>query len=108
MKKEHIGFVADALFALFDTSDGPKRPVPTFPLQEATDHQLYQAVLLVKRHDPLLATECSEIYDTAQLTAHQSRVLEMRLNGWTFEEIGRRRGHTKQAAQRIFFRHSRS
>jgi hypothetical protein len=99
-----ISFVADALFALCDTSQlvPCERRVKTVLMQEVPENLLYQAILLVKGHEPLLEVECREIYTKADLTPLQSKVLEMRLKGWTFEEIGRKRGHTKQGAQNIF------
>lgn len=50
----------------------------------------------------LLRREWDAIFDRAQLTPKQRAVLFARLNGWTFEEIGRRGGHSKQAAQNVF------
>jgi DNA-binding NarL/FixJ family response regulator len=50
----------------------------------------------------LLRAEWSLVADAAHLTANQQSVFEKRLSGWTFEEIGRQRGHSKQAAQNIF------
>ncbi len=50
----------------------------------------------------LLAREWSCAMLGAKLTQRQTVVVSMRLDGRTFEEIGARCGHTKQAAQRIF------
>jgi DNA-binding NarL/FixJ family response regulator len=62
----------------------------------------YGALLRRFGHDSLLASECEEVYHMAKLTPRQSEVLSMRLEGYSFEEIGRHRRHTKQGAQRIF------
>lgn len=99
-----ISFVADALFALCDPTPHVPfcRQVKAELMDEVPENLLYQAILLAKGHEPLLEVECREIYTNAHLTPLQSKVLEMRLTGWTFEEIGRRRGHTKQGAQNIF------
>jgi hypothetical protein len=103
MNKEDLSFVADALLALCDAPSERRRPTTcSLPESELPHTQLYQAILRGKGHEPLLANECQEIYHRAKLTPHQSKVLEMRLGGWTFEEIGKRRGHSKQAAQNIF------
>lgn len=50
----------------------------------------------------LWKVEWEAIFDLAELTGAQARVLAWRLDGWTFEEIGRRRGHSKQGAQSVF------
>jgi len=52
--------------------------------------------------DYLRRQEWQRIVDRARLTPKQQAVIVARLNGWTFEEIGRRFGHTKQAAQNVF------
>lgn len=49
----------------------------------------------------LLGREWAEVLARARLTDAQRAVLELRRRGWTFVEIGRSRGHTKQSAQRI-------
>ena len=103
MNKDHISFVTDALLTICDDScDARSRQPRVEPLDWLEDTQLYQAMLRGKRHDTLLANECREIYNTARLTRRQSKVLEMRLGWWTFEEIGVKRGHTRQGAQQIF------
>ncbi len=53
--------------------------------------------------DALLESEWADIVAAADLTEVQTDVLSLRLAGFTFEEIGQRRGHTKQGAQNIFF-----
>lgn len=51
----------------------------------------------------LLQNEWAEVIENARLTAKQAEVLNLRLSGYTFEEIGVEGGHTKQGSQRIFF-----
>lgn len=51
--------------------------------------------------DYLFQREWAEIVALAGLTAAQAMVLELRSRGLTFEEIGRRRGCTKQGAQNV-------
>lgn len=50
----------------------------------------------------LLTQEWNAIIAEADLTEAQFEVIDLRIEGYTFEEIGRRRGHTKQGAARIF------
>ncbi len=50
----------------------------------------------------LLIAEWIDVLQIAQLTAHQEQVFLLRASGWTFESIGRKRGHSKQGAQNIF------
>jgi hypothetical protein len=51
----------------------------------------------------LVESEWSEVKRLAGLTPVQEEVVAMRLEGHTFEDIGRIRGHTKQGAQNVFF-----
>ncbi|MCW5937529.1 MAG: hypothetical protein KIT11_09510 [Fimbriimonadaceae bacterium] len=51
----------------------------------------------------LITQEWIEVTEAAGLTEGQLEVVRLRLAGNTFEEIGRRRGHTKQGAQNVFF-----
>src|SRR5687767_14418743 len=104
MIKDDISFVAEALFALCEPTPRPPRNWQFRPelLPDVPEKLLYQAILLAKGHEPLLEIECREIYNNAHLTPLQSMVLELRLKGWTFEEIGSRRGRSKQSAQNIF------
>lgn len=50
----------------------------------------------------LVRREWTEIVRDANLTQSQFAVFELRAQGWTFEEIGLSRGHSKQGAQSIF------
>jgi DNA-binding NarL/FixJ family response regulator len=107
MTKDDLRFVADALLALCEPD--PSRP---FYSEEAFDHKLKLAyhrepkligLILVKHlQDDLLAHECEDVLDAAGLTCRQLEVLQMRIEGYTFEEIGARGNHTKQGAQNIF------
>lgn len=51
----------------------------------------------------LLRTQWMEVTEAAGLTARQLQVVQMRLEGRTFEEIGATNGTTKQGAQNVFF-----
>ena len=61
-----------------------------------------RAIPIPKPSDHLFLTECLAIVERAHLTKRQAEVLSLRLEGYTFEQIGQHRGHTKQGAQRIF------
>ncbi|MBL8088141.1 MAG: hypothetical protein JNM85_08755 [Chthonomonas sp.] len=50
----------------------------------------------------LLRREWLIIGRLAALTARQHDIFFKRISGWTFEEIGREAGHSKQGAQNIF------
>lgn len=56
-----------------------------------------------KEADELVRSEWAAVIDAARLTQRQLEVLHLRLEGHTFEHIGRLGGHTKQGAQNIFF-----
>lgn len=106
MKDEQAAFIADALLALCERS--PERPYYTEfamrgKLARADKREpLYGHLLLGRRDDALLRSECAAVFEIARLTTRQQEVLWMRLEGWTFEEIGTKRGHSKQGAQHIF------
>ncbi len=106
MTNEQIAFVADSLLALCEKS--PERPcysddVMRQKLKLAERREpVYGHLLMGRRDDPLLQDECRDVFEIAKLTERQSIVLHLRLEGYTFEEIGSRRGHSKQGAQNIF------
>lgn len=106
MSNEQLAFVAEALLALCDRC--PDRP---FYSEEAMRGKLkrahireplYAHLIVGRKDDPLLREECADVIAMARLTRRQSEVLAMRLEGYTFEEIGRSGGHSKQGAQNIF------
>jgi hypothetical protein len=104
MKTEDLASLADAFLALCEPSrDAPfycedhfrlkfRKEVPVPPL----DQQLAR-----RPGDPLLRSECQDVLRSAKLTKRQMEVINQRLDGWTFEEIGEWEGHTKQGAQRV-------
>lgn len=51
----------------------------------------------------LLQSEWADVIEAANLTDRQLTILGLRLEGYTFEQIGELGGHTKQGAQNIFF-----
>lgn len=106
MTNEEVAFVAEALLSLCE----PRREQP-FYTEEAMRRKLvaaerrepiYAHLVAGRPHDSMLEEECRGIVRSARLTDPQSEVLGLRLEGFTFEEIGSRRGHTKQGAMRVF------
>lgn len=106
MTRDDLAFVADALLALCDRSE--ERPfysedVLRAKMQLAERREpLYGQMILPHGDDPLLRDECRVLIDDARLTERQLDVLHKRLEGWTFEEIGKAGGHSRQGAQNIF------
>jgi len=106
MTNHDFAFVADALLALCERD----RDAPFFSEEELRLRKLYEnqqevfgtQLPLINGPDWLLRDECLEIYRGAQLTKRQATVLQKRLAGFTFEEIGLRSGHSKQGAQSVF------
>lgn len=106
MKTEDLSFVADALLALVGEDpanpfefDLAPRPRPMTPSKNS-------AFIHLASHrrpaDVMLEDECGEILKRANLTAIQAEVLDLRLNGVSFDQIGMRRGATRQGAMRTF------
>lgn len=50
----------------------------------------------------LQSSEIRAVVRSANLTRRQNEIVQMRARGYTFEEIGRTWGHTKQGAAKIF------
>ena len=106
MTTEDLKFVADALLALcerapqqpFYSDEGLRVKLKRAERKEA----LYGHLVHHRGEDPLLKSECADVFHRAKLTPKQSDVLLRRLEGWTFEEIGNVAGHSKQGAQHIF------
>lgn len=106
MTRDDLAFVADALLALCDRSENrPFYSEDAFRLKLRLAVQrepVYARMVSPSQHDPLLMEECRCVIAEARLTERQLDVLSKRLDGWTFEEIGRAGGHSKQGAQNIF------
>jgi hypothetical protein len=108
MNKEDLRFVADALLALCEADHS--QPFYTEEVFETKLKRARLRAISLPFHTPmepwiaddLDRRECEEMLRFANLTDAQSRVLQLRLRGFTFEEIGARDGHTKQNSQRIF------
>lgn len=106
MQPNDLSMIADALLSLCEGDD--ERP---FYSEETLRYKLRQAsrrdatygfVTRSKPADALFRHEYEELIDKANLTPRQDTVLRQRMDGWTFEEIGREAGHSKQGAQHTF------
>jgi len=106
LSNDDLNFVAEALLALCERD--ATRPFYTedrlaLRLKMAERREpIYGHLVSRQGEDPLLHAECRDVYAKAKLTDRQADVFAKRMAGWTFEEIGTRSGHTKQAAQNIF------
>lgn len=105
MTQEDLRFIADALVALCQKDNqAPFYSEAAFEkrLRRHERRDSLLAKVLRVRQDTLWADECRDVLANANLTARQSHVLNLRLEGFTFEEIGNACGHSKQGAQSIF------
>ncbi|RYG26361.1 hypothetical protein EON82_03690 [bacterium] len=101
-----LSFVADALLAMcenerdapFYTEDGFETKLQRIRRRETTAAD----ELISGRVDAMLAIECRDVLSAAGLTARQHEVLDLRLEGFTFEEIGGFGRTSKQAAMNVF------
>jgi hypothetical protein len=111
MNTNDLSFVADALLALCGNDrEQPYYSERYLDTKIRRDRRLEcpqaeNTLAAVSRGSApfrLLVDECRDVLAVAKLTNCQLEVLTMRLEGATFEDIGRRRGCTKQGAQRVF------
>jgi len=101
-----LSFVADALLAMCE----PEPDAPFFTedgfeakLQRARRRESHSAGELISaRGDRMLGVECRDVLRAAGLTPRQQEVLDLRLEGFTFEEIGNFSRTSKQAAMNVF------
>lgn len=108
MDAEDLRFVADALLALcardrdapFYTEQGFESKLIRVRRKESSSPTAGEMV--AQRADSLLAVECRDVMTAARLTLRQQEVLNLRLEGFTFEEIGRQGRTSKQGAMSIF------
>lgn len=106
MQTSNLAFVADALLAL--CTDEPDRPffnddqLLAKTRADARRNPTLAALMPKADFDPLLASEYAEVVETAKLTDRQREVLARRLEGQTFDQIGRRSGGSRQGAQKVF------
>lgn len=106
MKPDDLAFVADALLALCEPEpDRPcysERELQKKLRREHLSESFCGSLALAAPEDFLLRDECREVIEVAKLTPRQAHVLNLRLSGFTFEEIGSGSGRSKQAAQHLF------
>lgn len=106
MKRQELGFVADALLTLCERDrNAPHYTERAFEtkLLDARRREPRLAHLAMGRGGhPLLCSEIEAIITDARLTDRQKTVFRLRMQGRTFEEIGKLGGHTKQGAQSVF------
>ena len=101
-----LSFVADALLAMCEN----ERDAPFYTeggyeakLQRTRKRETTAADELVSgRGDQMLSVECRDVLAAAGLTPRQREVLDLRLEGFTFEEIGGFSQTSKQAAMNVF------
>lgn len=102
-----LSFLSDALLALCERSpDRPHYSEATFQKKLSVARRREAAMPLPASPgvtDGLFRKEWQFILKHAGLTERQRDVCLQRLAGWTFVEIGRQGGHSKQGAQNIFF-----
>lgn len=106
MTEQDLMFVAEALIELCDQD----RARPCYPearlaakLKTAESKDpLYCPFVARSGENDLLRAECDDVLLMAELTPRQREVFDRRMSGWTFEQIGSRSGHSKQAAQGVF------
>ena len=107
MKSEVLSETADLLLSNLDRDrSAPHYTESSFrrKLKLANQRESRQALLTALRPAAYLhSKEWIEISEIALLTPSQTEVMQMRLEGITFDAIGKARGHTKQGAQSIYY-----
>ena len=105
MNEQDLKFVADALLALCN-EESPKIYNDEQLAQRARANQeqdLSWTLLGAGRDcDALGYRECSTIVHRAKLTARQDQIIQHRINGCSFEQIGTKLGTSKQSVQTAF------
>jgi len=105
-EKEDLRFVAEALLAMCaEERENPFTDDLELDRRAASARKrehLWTALASRRRNDPLLEAECRDVVAHANLTEHQANTFAMRIDGFSFEEIGRWHGTSRQSAQRTF------
>jgi len=106
MSKDTLGYIADKLLATAERdSSAPGYTDNTFRRKLNLAHHRESRLPLPRTREGtayLLQREWIEVTERARLTPKQILVMQLRLEGETFDSIGRKYGHTKQGAQRIY------
>lgn len=71
--------------------------------KRAHRHEILYGVSGVER-DEIASRLIDQVLDAAKLTAAQREIFELRRQGMGWSEIGRLRGHSKQAAEQTYWR----
>lgn len=107
MNRENLSTRTEILLSSIERdSSAPHYTEATFQRKVATSNRRAMDLPLPisgKEANYLLQREWADVIENALLTERQLAVLCLRLEGHTFEDIGRIGGHTKQGAQNIFF-----
>lgn len=106
MNKETLGYLADRFLAACERDPvAPGYSENTFRRKLKLAHRRESRSPIPRTRGGtvyLLEKEWIDVTERASLTDRQIRVMQLRLEGETFESIGRKFGHTKQGAQRVF------
>jgi DNA-binding NarL/FixJ family response regulator len=107
MDKPNVSLIADALLACIERdADAPHYREDRFrrKLQDAHERELRLPIPPCGAEArEILRHQWDEVTQAANLTERQLEVVRMRLDGYTFEQIGQLRGASKQGAQNVFF-----
>ena len=103
---EDLSFIADALLAICEKDAAAPADTEAAFLQKLrrarTREPAIARMLLALSPDPLRWEELSALVEQAHLTPHQHECLALRLDGFTFADIGQLCGSSKQSAQKTF------
>lgn len=107
MDKPPVSLIADALLDCIERdTDAPHYREDRFRRKLQTAHERELRLPLPEtglEAREILRQQWNEVVDGAGLTDRQLEVVGMRLEGFTFEQIGSVRGTSKQGAQNVFF-----
>ena len=107
MKMPEVSLLADALLSQVPRDPAsPHYTEESFRRKLCNQHRREGSLPLPMERQgalELYRNEWAEVTENACLTDRQAEVVQMRLNGHTFEQIGQEFNHSKQGAQNIFF-----
>jgi len=106
MPRDQLSMLADSLLATCERDrDSPFYSEECFRLKMLASRRrdpMNAHLAMSRPSDYLLERECEEAIQLAGLTGKQLSVLTARLDGFSFEEIGRACGHSRQGAFSVF------
>lgn len=102
-----LQFLADALLAIVGPNPGSPFSYDTLASYKPQmgPHKMHEFVRISssrRPNDEMWELECIEIYQRAELTKNQAEVLEMRLLGLSFDQIGHIKSSSRQGAMQVF------